>query len=169
MLEKITSYCRNVHNFVYEGSLSVYELILKTIVKEDEIIDYVNSLESTVSGNSLAINAKVDANKLQINNKVDNNQLLINAKVDSNFLDLNTRKENSSDITNNRKLSPLGDFTGNIHGKNSLLMLSELDTNTDQIGFLTEQFSDGATGLVIDCGFFEGGEIQNNYDGGMWR
>ena len=126
MLEKVSQYCRNVHNFVYEGSLSVYELLLKVILKEDEIVDYTNALESTVNSNNIALTTKINTNQTLINNKVDANQVTINSRVDANYLDLNTRKENSSDITNLRKLSPTGGFTGQIQGVDSLIVLAEI-------------------------------------------
>lgn len=76
-------------------------------------------------------------------------------------------KEN---LTNTRKLSESGDFTGTLCNslKTACEVVAEIDTNSDQIEFLTDQFSDGATGLVIECGFFTDGDIDKNYDGGVW-
>ena len=134
-IQKLSGYYQMGKAFIFEQSLSVYELTLKTIEKTDEIIDNLLSLDGLVA---------------------------------SNYTDLNSRKENSVDISNNRKLSAVGNFTGTINGRQSLDVLAEVDTSTDQIAFLTGQFSDGVTGLVIECGFFTDGEIARNYDGGVW-
>lgn len=77
-------------------------------------------------------------------------------------------KEDSVNITNNRKLSPTGDFTGSIWGKDTLSMLAQMDTTRDMYQYLANQFSDGHTGWVIDCGFFEDTKIKKNYDGGIF-
>lgn len=44
----------------------------------------------------------------------------------------------------------------------------KVDSNSDQIKFLVEQFEQGATGLVVDCGFFGDMDINNSYNGGVW-
>lgn len=78
-------------------------------------------------------------------------------------------KEDSVNITNNRKLSEAGDFTGTLAGrKNALQATYEIDDNRDQIQFLSNQFADGATGLVIDGGFFDESGIKKNYNGGYF-
>jgi predicted metal-dependent hydrolase len=76
--------------------------------------------------------------------------------------------EKSVTITNNRKLSPKGDFTGTIHGRSALTTIAQIDTNRDNIQYIANQFSDGQTGLVIDGGFFEDSGIRRNYNGGMF-
>lgn len=77
-------------------------------------------------------------------------------------------RELSSDITNKRKLSPNGDFTGTLHGKSSLSLFMQLDDHEDKVNYLTSQFADGQTGLVVDGGFFEETGIKRNYDGGRF-
>jgi hypothetical protein len=76
--------------------------------------------------------------------------------------------ETKENITNSRKLSTSGDFTGTIHGQQASLILAEIDDNGDKIQYITDQFEDGAIGLVIDCGWFGDDTINNNYDGGVW-
>lgn len=77
-------------------------------------------------------------------------------------------KEDSINITTARKLSENGDFTGTIYGVDGMIILSNIESNNDKIQFLTNQFEDGATGLVIDCGYFGDDEINKSYDGGVW-
>lgn len=77
-------------------------------------------------------------------------------------------KEDSSNITNNRKLSEKGDFTGTWKGENIESILYDIDSNNDAIRFLANQFEDGATGQVIDGGFFDETGINKNYDGGVF-
>jgi hypothetical protein len=78
-------------------------------------------------------------------------------------------KEDSVNITNNRKLSEQGDFTGTLDGKKSASqVIYEIDDNKQKLDYLTSQFSEGATGLVIDCGLFDETEIDKQYDGGVW-
>lgn len=81
---------------------------------------------------------------------------------------LEQRKENKSQITLQRKLSPLGDFTGSIRGKQSLQVLSEIDDNRDKNQYVISQLRDGQNGLVVDGGFFEDEGIRKNYDGGTF-
>lgn len=147
MIEKISGYCKNTWNFVYEQGYSVYELILKVLMKQDEIIDDVNALEDTVS----------------------DNYNTLNSKIDSNYQNLNSIKEDSDNITNNRLLSETGNFTGTLCGNKTACEVNlEIDNNYQKIQFLTNQFEDGATGLVIECGYFEDTEINRSYDGGAW-
>lgn len=77
-------------------------------------------------------------------------------------------KEDSINITNNRKLSPSGNFTGSIMGRLSSLVISEIDSNRDTLKYLINQFSDGQTGYVIDGGFFSSTGISRNYNGGLF-
>jgi len=84
-------------------------------------------------------------------------------------------KEDSLNITNARLLDDNGNFTGSWNGVfynelNVRLENSEIQiaNNVDNIEYITEQFEDGATGIVIDCGFFEDGDIVKNYDGGVF-
>lgn len=71
-------------------------------------------------------------------------------------------------LTNSRKLSPKGNFTGTIYGKPASSVVMEIGSNTDKITYLINQFSDGQTGLVIDGGWFEESGIDKNYDGGIF-
>ena len=135
MLDKITKYCTNFKAFIYENSNSIYELLLKVLEKQDEIIDEVNLQEQ---------------------------------EIIDNYNTLNAAKENKVDITNIRKLSPTGDFTGSIQGVNSLTLVTQVDNNEDQIEYLYSQFNDGQTGLVVNGGFFNDAIISNNYDGGVF-
>lgn len=88
--------------------------------------------------------------------------------IDQKFNDLWAAKENKDDLTNLRKLSPTGDFTGSILGNPVMQVLAWILTNSDKIHYLTSQFSDGQTGFVIDGGFFEETAISHNYNGGIW-
>lgn len=76
--------------------------------------------------------------------------------------------EKSTDITNNRKLSPSGNFTGTISGRAANIVLAGIDNNRNQIQYIANQFSDGQTGLVIDGGFFDESGIRKSYNGGMF-
>jgi hypothetical protein len=58
MIEKISQYCRNVGNFVYEQSLSIYELLLLVLAKSDELVDSVNNLEDTKEDSSNITNQR---------------------------------------------------------------------------------------------------------------
>lgn len=73
-----------------------------------------------------------------------------------------------TDLTSNRKLSESGDFTGTWFSKTYSYVFGKVDSNTDQIEYLSNQFADGRTGLVIDGGFFEETGIDKNYDGGVF-
>lgn len=78
-------------------------------------------------------------------------------------------KEDSINITNNRKLSEQGDFTGTLCGEKTACQVNyEIDDNRQQVKFLSTQFADGATGLVVDGGFFEETGIKKNYNGGYF-
>ena len=76
--------------------------------------------------------------------------------------------EKSADITNGRKLSPTGNFTGTLAGVAISLVLAKIDSNASALKYLADQFSDGQTGLVIDGAFFESDGIHKNYNGGMF-
>lgn len=76
--------------------------------------------------------------------------------------------EKKDDLTNKRKLSPSGDFTGTWFGNTFTKIFGKVDSNTDQIEYLSNQFADGRTGFVIDGGFFEETGIDKNYDGGVF-
>lgn len=78
-------------------------------------------------------------------------------------------KEDKDNLTNKRKLSPTGDFTGSLHGVPVDNVLYSVDNSADKITYLANQFSDGYTGLVIDGGFFEDDHIAKNYNGGLFR
>lgn len=118
MIEKISGYCKNTWNFVYEQGYSVYELILKVLQKQDEIIDEVNDLEEFVGG--------------------------FDQRISQNTSDI---AENADDIDDVEILA---------------------ENNRDQLQYLTNQFSDGQTGLVIDGGFFQETGIKKNYNGGIF-
>ena len=77
-------------------------------------------------------------------------------------------KEDSVNITNSRKLSPSGNFTGKWFGESFTSIDGRIDTNEDQIDYIAQQFADGQTGLVVDGGFFEDEGIRKNYDGGVF-
>lgn len=76
--------------------------------------------------------------------------------------------ETKQNITNARKLSPSGNFTGKWNGKTYTQVFSKVDQNSDMIEYLTDRFTDGQTGLKIDGGFFEDTGIKKNYDGGIF-
>lgn len=79
-----------------------------------------------------------------------------------------SKYETKENITTARKLSPTGNFTGTWQGETYTKVFGKVDTNNDLINYLTNQFSDGRTGLVIDGGFFEQTGIDKNYDGGVF-
>lgn len=76
--------------------------------------------------------------------------------------------ETKENITNARKLSPSGNFTGTWNGEKHETMRGNIDNNRDQIRYIANQFSDGQTGFVIDGGFFEESGIKANYNGGYF-
>ena len=82
--------------------------------------------------------------------------------------EISTTYEKSANITGNRKLSATGNFTGTIHGRDALLTLAQIDSNAAALRYLSNQFSDGQTGLVIDGAFFEETGINRNYNGGLF-
>lgn len=81
-----------------------------------------------------------------------------------------SEKEDSTNITNARKLSEDGDLSGTLANKRktALEVVNEIDNNKDQISYLASQFSEGQTGLIIDGGFFEETGIKKNYNGGVF-
>ena len=131
MIEKLKGFCNVAKNFVFDNEFSIYELLLKTMEKVNEIID-------------------------NINNKDDYLLKLINLK------------EDSKDITNKRKLDEKGNFTGKLFGRQVQRVLASVDNSRDKINYLTNQFSDGQTGFVIDGGFFTEDGIRDNYNGGVF-
>lgn len=72
--------------------------------------------------------------------------------------------ETKKSLTENRLLSPTGNFTGTIFGLPGYVM----GVNKDKIFYLTQQFQDGQTGLVIDGGFFTDSGINKSYNGGYF-
>lgn len=76
--------------------------------------------------------------------------------------------EKTDNITNNRKLSPTGDFSGTIRGHDTGLVLNEIGSNAQTLRILSGEFADGQTGQVIDGGFFDADGIKRNYDGGKF-
>lgn len=99
----------------------------------------------------------------KVNEIIDN----INNR-DEHLLKLINLKENSSDITNKRKLDEKGNFTGKLFGRQVQSVLASVDNSRDKINYLTNQFSDGQTGFVIDGGFFTEDGIRDNYNGGVF-
>jgi len=86
-----------------------------------------------------------------------------------NTLDKRIRdKEDSSYLTNKRKLSEKGNFTGLIAGRNTKMVIAGIDNNEDKIQYISNQFADGQTGLIVDGGWFEESGIKKNYDGGRF-
>jgi hypothetical protein len=73
----------------------------------------------------------------------------------------------NADMTK-RKLSATGNFTGSIQNIPSTTIVTKTDSNDKTLQYLTSQFADGQTGLVIDGGFFEDEGIDKNYDGGIF-
>lgn len=99
----------------------------------------------------------------QVNNmglRIDNIDMVLRT------LDEYEKKEH---LTNNRKLSETGDFTGTIFGRPGNLLLGQVDSNTEKIRFLVNMFNNGQTGLVIDGGVFTEMGINKLYDGGKFR
>lgn len=85
-------------------------------------------------------------------------------KVDNKI----AQKEDSSNISKNRKLSSTGNFTGSLAGVPATHVLANVSDNADKIHYLSSQYEDGQTGLIVDGGFFENTLINKNYDGGAW-
>lgn len=84
------------------------------------------------------------------------------------ILGISDTYETKENITNVRKLSTNADFTGTWNGEQHLKVRGDIDNNRDNIQYLTNQFTDGQTGLVIDGGFFEDTGIKKNYNGGVF-
>lgn len=103
MLEKIVIAWQNFDSFVFDNSYSLYELVNTAVKKINEVIDFVNGFQSQITG--------------------------LNTKFDDKVASLEARKENSIDITNNRKLSVLGNFTGTILGRTILSIFSDIDNS----------------------------------------
>lgn len=81
-----------------------------------------------------------------------------------------TGKEDSVNITNNRKLSEDGDFTGTLCNKKMTACeaVYNIDNNRDMIKYLLDGLIDGQNGIQIDGGFFTENDIKWNYDGGRF-
>ena len=89
-------------------------------------------------------------------------------KVDEVITQLD-KKEDIDFLTNNRKLSLDGNFTGMLCNlKSACEVVNEINMNYDSIKYLQEQFETGATGQVIECGIFEDENITREFDGGVW-
>lgn len=144
MIDKVKSCFRQIKPLIYESSLSMYELVLKLLEKVNEVVEFSNGWQE-----------QIDALYDYINQKIE---------------ELDQRKEDSINITNNRKLSEIGDFTGTLCNNHitACELVAQVDTNTDEIRELIVQFEDGATGQVIECGFFGDDNIDRNYDGGVF-
>ena len=168
MINKLLTCATNFKSFIYEGSNSIYELLLKTLEKQDEVIDGVNDLEETISVINTNTNKRIDNEVKVLNQKLDNNYKTLDTKMDNNYKTLDGLKENSENITSKRKLSHNGDFTGTIYNRESFSLVTEIDDSRNKIGFLTQQFTDGQTGMVVDGGFFTDEGIRKNYDGGVF-
>lgn len=87
---------------------------------------------------------------------------------DNEFEQQLEEKENVNFLTNHRKLSKEGNFTGSINGIPTTQVLIEVNDTQQQLQYLEGQFSDGVTGLVVNGGFFENGEVLKTYDGGKF-
>ena len=114
MIEKLLGFCKTIYSFVYEGSLSIYELLIKVIEKLNEVIDLVNGFQSE--------------------------------------LDL---KECSINITNNRKLSENGDFTGTLcnNSKTACQIVQETTDNKATIDDIRQKIDDKVSfEFIIDGG-----------------
>ena len=85
-----------------------------------------------------------------------------------NIANISDTYETKDNITNARKLSPTGNFTGTWNGEKQTTMRANIDNNRDQIQYLNSQFADGQTGSVIDGGYFEESGIKKNYNGGTF-
>ncbi len=76
--------------------------------------------------------------------------------------------EKSDNITNSRRLSQSGNFTGTWFNQTHTQLNALVDSNEDQIKYIADQFNDGQTGFVINGGFFEETGIEDNYNGGVF-
>lgn len=90
------------------------------------------------------------------------------ASFGEEIADIPEKYETKENITTARKLSPTGNFTGTWQGETFSKVFGKVDNNNDLIEYLTNQFSDGQTGYVIDGGFFEETGISRNYNGGVF-
>ena len=115
-------------------------------------LDYVDEW------NSLSIYEKL----CYIKSKLDENNTTVQEVIDQLAL-----KEDKDNLTLVRLLSEAGNFTGSLAGEAVSNVLSRIDSNTDQIAFIANQFEGGATGQVIDGGIAGVTEIDENYDGGV--
>lgn len=77
-------------------------------------------------------------------------------------------KEYSADITNNRKLSPSGDFNGTICGTDACTIEGQIQDNTLTIGDVSQQLEDKVSlEYIIDCGRYPfDTETDREIDGG---
>jgi hypothetical protein len=142
MLNKIIYNCGKIGGFIFDGSMSIYELVLKAIEKVNETVDYVLGLEK-----------KVDANYKTLDSKIDKNYKTLDTKIDKNYVDLNTRKENSIDITTKRKLSPSGDFTGTLTGFTQVKVFSDINNALSLSQTLIDMVNDRESiGTIYDGG-----------------
>lgn len=125
MLKKLCEVGMTAWNFIYEGSLSIYELLMKVIVKMDEVIDYVNKMQSQIDSFS------------------------------KTFLNLLAKKEDSSNITNNRKLSAKGDFTGTLMGRTLMSIFADIRDSLSLCKTLIDMVNHRESiGTIYDGGFF---------------
>lgn len=86
--------------------------------------------------------------------------------VVNGFGDELDQKEDSVNITNNRRLSGDGDFTGTLDGTSIPTIKANIQSNTDDIYILSQNFEQGQTGRFIDGGNLSV-LIGNVYDGGI--
>lgn len=90
------------------------------------------------------------------------------ASLTEDIANISDTYETKDNITTQRKLSNSGNFTGTWNGEKQTKMRGDINNNRSQISFLASQFADGATGLVIDGGFFDESGIKKNYNGGFF-
>jgi len=127
------------------------------------LLEYCNTSKNFIFENSFSLYELLTKVIEKLNETID----FVNG-FESDIQDLDKRKEDSSNITTSRQLSETGDFTGTVHKRTALSLINMIDDNGDKLFYLTQQFSDGQTGFVVDGGFFTDTGIKDNYNGGVF-
>jgi len=73
--------------------------------------------------------------------------------INNKYADLNTRKENSDDITNKRKLSSIGDFTGTLSSHTQASLFSDINNALSLCQTIIDMVNDRESiGTIYDGG-----------------
>lgn len=131
----------------YDDSLSYYEEVQRFKMNLRGVIDALNALIDLEAFDNTAINNLLAQNVSDLNETITSLNTTMNNKVDTldNAMDL--KKEDISDLTNNRKLDAIGNFTGTWNGLRpqqvDVAITDLIDKHTiqlDTIAITPEQF-----------------------------